>query len=76
MSWRKRDGQQLHARLLWRPARLMVVTTLTGSHDIVPDVLPLMADWCDMIPGQQFVPKLIATVQANLCISLEQGRVI
>ncbi len=36
MGRQKRDGQKLHAGLLWRPARLVIVATLAGSDHIAP----------------------------------------
>ena len=49
MGWHKGNGQKLDARLLGGAARFMVVAPLASRHDIVPGILPPLAEGGNMI---------------------------
>ena len=73
---RERDGQQLHARLFRRAARLVVVAALAGGDHVVPVVAAAAAQGSDMLAGELAGGKALAAVHAHVGVALEQGMVV
>lgn len=76
MGRAKRDGKQLHACLLRCTSGLVVIAAFAGGDNIDPAVCAALAQWVDVIPGEQKARELLATIQAHALVTPEQGFVI
>ena len=54
----------------------MVITTPTGSDDIVPDILATLDHRGDMVAGQVVVTEGLTAIKTHVGITFEQGRII
>ena len=73
---RKRHRDQLHGRLLRRPATLVVVAAPAGGGDIVPDITATVRQRRDVIASQVARLEAHCTIQAQVRVALEQGAVV
>jgi len=67
------NGQKLHARLLRRPTRFMIVAALASRHHIAPKVEASLTEGFDMITREVGVAELIAAVKAEMVVASEKG---
>ena len=72
MGRHERDGQELHAGLLRCAVGLEVIAAFAGGDHVVPGVLAADTAWADMITRQIAFVKVIATIQAQVVVALEQ----
>ena len=72
----ERHCDELHGRLLRRPAALVVVAAPARSSDVVPYVLAAVRQRCNVVTRQ--VPRLEAhrTIEAEIGVTLEEGAVV
>jgi len=51
----------------------VIVATLTSGNNVHPSVLSALAQWVDVIPGQQEIWKLLTAIQTQTLVAAEQG---
>jgi hypothetical protein len=67
----KRYRQQLHASLLRRPTRLVVVTALARGHHIAPGILTALTYRLNVITREIGVEKMKAAVETEVVVATE-----
>ena len=75
VSGRERYGQQFYSSLFRCASGFVVITALAGSDHIHPAIRATLAQWFYMVPRQQEIGELLATVQAQALVAAEQGLV-
>ena len=76
IRWRKRHRDQLHGRLLRRPATLVVIAAPAGGSDVVPGILAAEGQRCDVIAGQVARLEPHCAIEAKVGVALEEGAIV